>query len=197
MAQLSSSRKTWYAIGGHMEIATVFQFLFTTVPGLLATIAGIITSYMVIKKAVVSLKEKSDAKQKENFKDMLREILPEMLKEHDLETRNRYLNDRERYLQEIKDEVLKDTKDILTEIKELNMAQSKSIEVLTQSSKDVLRQRIMDIYYRGRDTKTLTIYDKEALDELYKDYKSEHGNSYIDKYYSRMETWAIMDDEDQ
>lgn len=180
-----------------MEIVTVFQFLFTTVPGLFATVAGIITSYMVIKKAVVSFKEKSDLKQKENFKEMLREILPEMLKEHDLETRNRYLNDRERYLQEIKDEVLKDTKDILTEIKELNIAQSKSIEVLTQSSKDVLRQRIMDIYYRGKDTRTLTIYDKEALDELYKDYKSERGNSYIDKYYSRMETWAIINDEEQ
>ena len=37
-------------------------------------------------------------------------------------------------------------------------------------------------------------YDKEVLDELYKDYKSQLGNSYIDKYYNRMKNWHIIDE---
>ena len=61
-----------------------------------------------------------------------------------------------------------------------------SIEVLKQGTKDVLRQKIMAIYHEYKAERAFPIHVKEALDELYKDYKKEVGNSYIDKYYGRM-----------
>ena len=47
----------------------------------------------------------------------------------------------------------------------------------------------------NKKEKRFPIHAKEALDELYKDYKAEDGNSYIDKYYARMCTWEAYDDE--
>ena len=112
-----------------------------------------------------------------------------MFLEHDLETRDKYLKDRQQYLLDIKEEVLAETKDTLEKIMQLNIEQSKSIELLTNSSKDIMRQRIMDIYHKYKREKTYPMYEKEKLEELYKDYKAEKGNSYIDKYYNRMRTW--------
>ena len=66
-----------------------------------------------------------------------------------------------------------------------------SIEVLKQGTKDVLRQKIMAIYHEYKSGRAFPIHVKEALDELYKDYKKEGGNSYIDKYYGRMSKWKI------
>lgn len=54
-----------------------------------------------------------------------------------------------------------------------------------------MRQRIMDIYHRYKKEKSYPIHEKEKLEELYKDYKAEKGNSYIDKYYNRMQTWEV------
>ena len=49
----------------------------------------------------------------------------------------------------------------------------------------------MAIYHEYKFERALPIHVKEALDELYKDYKKEGGNSYIDKYYGRMGKWKI------
>lgn len=83
---------------------------------------------------------------------------------------------------------------ILKEIKDINTKQNATIEVLAKSSRDVLREKIMEIYYRGKDSKTMVLHDKEKLDQYYKDYKAEGGNSYIDKYYNRMKEWTIIDE---
>ena len=80
----------------------------------------------------------------------------------------------------------------LQEIKEINLDQNNRIETLFDSSKDVLREKIMGIYHKNKANKTLKIYEKEALDQYYKDYKKEDGNSYIDRYYNRMCTWEII-----
>lgn len=96
--------------------------------------------------------------------------------------------------QEINTEVPKIIDNSLKEIKDLNITQNKNIELLLRSSKDILRQRIMEIYHKWKDKRMLPISEKEFLDELYKDYKAEGGNSFIDKYYSRMSNWKILDD---
>lgn len=96
--------------------------------------------------------------------------------------------------QEINNEVPKIIDNSLKEIKDLNITQNKNIELLLRSSKDILRQRIMEIYHKWKDKRMLPISEKEFLDELYKDYKAEGGNSFIDKYYGRMSTWKILDD---
>ena len=151
--------------------------------------------YNFFAKPTSKLKKKRTEEIQEQISDTLDEKLPEILLEHDLETRQKYLSDRQNYLNEIKTEVLTDVKDMLDSIYKLNLEQNESIKTLFQGNKDMLRQRIMDIYYTYRDEKKLPIHKKEALDELYKDYKAEKGNSYIDKYYNRMKLWEVYDDE--
>ena len=151
--------------------------------------------YNFFAKPTSKLKKKRTEEIQEQISDTLDEKLPEILLEHDLETRQKYLSDRQNYLNEIKTEVLTDVKDMLDSIYKLNLEQNESIKTLFQGNKDMLRQRIMDIYYTYRDEKKLPIHKKEALNELYKDYKAEKGNSYIDKYYNRMKLWEVYDDE--
>lgn len=158
---------------------------------------AIINIFKFFGKPITFFKKKKDKEYQENLKKALDDIIPEYLEQHDLQTRDRYLADRLRYLKEIKESVLKDTKDILEEIKELSIEQSKNLEKLNQSSKDVLRQKIMAIYHQYKDCRKMPIFVKEALDELYKDYKSQEGNSYIDKYYKRMSNWEIDYTEDE
>jgi hypothetical protein len=66
---------------------------------------------------------------------------------------------------------------------------------LAISAKDVLREKIMAIYHKNKTDRTMTYHEKEALDVYYKDYKKIKGNSYIDKYYTRMSLWKIVDDD--
>lgn len=156
----------------------------------------------VIKRphAFIKGKQAEEEKKKnkefyENFDKNLEEKLPKILLNHDLEIRKQCLADTQQYLTDIKEEILNDTKETLEGILKLNLEQSKNIEILYKTSKDVLRQRIMTIYHEYKKEKRFPIHVKEALDELYKDYKAENGNSYIDKYYGRMSTWETYDDE--
>ena len=151
--------------------------------------------YNFFAKPTSKLKKKKREELQNQISDTLDEKLPEILLEHDLETRQKYLNDRQQYLLDIKAEVLEDTKEILDNIYKINYEQTENIKVLSQGSKDMLRQRIMDIYHRYKTEKRMPVHAKEALDELYKDYKAQGGNSYIDKYYKRMCTWEVYDDE--
>lgn len=68
-----------------------------------------------------------------------------------------------------------------------------NVGVLTAASKDLLREQIMKIYRDGYQQRTLTIGQREELDQYYEDYKREHGNSFIDKFYHRMDTWNVID----
>lgn len=163
---------------------------------LLGALAVAITNiYNFFAKPNSNLKSRKLKQTNALVENILKEKMPKILEEHDLQTKNKYLSDRRRCLEEIKASVLADTKDTLEEIKELNLKQTESIEILYKTSKDVLRQRIMNIYHTYKIEKRMPIHAREALDELYKDYKAENGNSYIDKYYSRMVTWETYDDE--
>lgn len=160
-----------------------------------AVVAAITTIIKFFKQPFIwgkNKKEQLKEQRKLEIKEVLIEEMPEKFLEHDLETRNKYLSDRQKYLKEIKEEVHKEIKDTLDEIKQLNIEQTKQISLIHQSSKDMLRQRIMMIYHNCRESKKISIYDREALDEAYKDYKAEGGNSYIDKYYSRTIDWETF-----
>lgn len=177
-----------------MKILSISQFcdIIILVSALCIAITNI---YNFFAKPTTKLKKKKTEELNNQISDILDKKLPEILLEHDLETRQKYLDDRQNCLNEIKTAVLTDVKDTLDSIYKLNLEQNESIKTLSQGNKDMLRQRIMDIYYTYRDEKKLPIHKKEALDELYKDYKAEGGNSYIDKYHNRMKTWEIYDDE--
>lgn len=179
--------------------SSTFYMVCSLIALIASTITALCTIFNFIKKPAKKYKEKlekeqkdHDCKLKKEIIDSFKEILPELLKAHDLEVRNRYLADRERYLHEIKDSVLSDTKDELHQVKVLGL----QYEALVISARDVLREKIVKIYLSNKDEKTITMIERERLDQFYKDYKALNGNSYIDKYYNRMKKWEVIDDDD-
>lgn len=162
------------------------------------TIIKIINSFA---KPSSKIKKKQEEKERERMRNFLKEIMPEFFKQHDEEFKKLILQNEDTYINEVKDRVVEELKEGLKEIKDINKNQNKQLDELNEklmlinnSSKDVMRQKIMSIYHNNKKQKTLSIYDKETLDELYKDYKSQLGNSYIDKYYNRMKNWNIIDE---
>lgn len=145
--------------------------------------------YDFFAKPTSKLKQRAINRQKERIGVILNEKVPEILLKHDLETRDKYKSDRERYLNEIKNAVL-------SEIKEDISSNNKTIEALVISAKDVLREKIMAIYHKNKFNRTLTEYEREALNQYYVDYKALEGNSYIDKRYARMDKWKVIYDDD-
>lgn len=170
---------------------TTFGLICGAIILLASTITAIFTIYNTIKNPAKKYKERHDAELKEKICQTLKEILPELLREHDLETKERYKADREQYLNEIKLSVLSDTRAELDQVKILGI----QYESLVISARDVLREKIIKIYNDNKDNKTLTILEREKLDQFYKDYKALDGNSYIDKYYNRMKKWTVVDDD--
>ena len=124
-------------------------------------------------------KKKTD----EVFKDKVLEILNEELP-------NLFKN--ENILNKVKQEVLKEMQSEVDQISNL----AKQYEALAVSAKDVLREKIMQIYFKNKKDKIMTLHEKEALDQYYIDYKAIKGNSYIDKYYNRMKKWSVVEDDE-
>ena len=135
------------------------------------------------------LKQKVTDKEKKRIVAVIDEKLPAILHDHDLKIRDRYKNDRQNYLNEIKAEVL-------AEIGGEISTNTKTIDALVISAKDVLREKIMAIYHKNKYNRTLTEYEREALNQYYIDYKALNGNSYIDKRYGRMNKWKVIYDDD-
>ena len=135
------------------------------------------------KKANDKLNEKIDAR--------IDQKVPELLKKRDEETREKYLAQRMNYLNEIQTEVTNNISIPIEDISKNMVVLTEAIATLQKGTKDVLRQKIMDIYHEFKAERRFPVYSKEKLDELYKDYKAEGGNSYIDKYYGRMSKWDV------
>lgn len=142
-------------------------------------------------KPIRFFKQKTDINFEDKVCAIVKKVLPQMFLEHDIETRNKYRADREAYLQDIKAQVLKSIQGELGQIAQL----SEKYEALVISAKDVLREKIMGIYHKNKRERTLTLSEKEALDQYYIDYKAMKGNSYIDKYYKRMKKWKVDEDD--
>ena len=166
-----------------------------------ALTAAILQLYSFFAKPTSFLKKRAIEQEQKRIKEVLNETLPPILEARDLTTRDKYRQDRQNYLEEIKGEVETQIKndfgDTIQEIKDINVKQNETIDVLARSSRDILREKIMAIYHKGKKTKTLMLWEKEALTQYYIDYKAEGGNSYIDKYYSRMIAWAVIDELDE
>lgn len=150
-------------------------------------------AYFTILKVVNSLaKPTSKFKQREREKEekKIRFLVEEILAKE---------------LQRIKEEINKNTDKKINEIKNINVDQSQEIDKigdriksLESSSRDVLKQRIMDFYHLNKATRTIKIYDKECLDDLYAHYKKQDGSSeYMDRCYKRMCSWTVIYDEEK
>lgn len=144
-----------------------------------------------IKQTAEDIKEKQEKELNDKIDARLKEVLPGILEKHDLETRQKYLNDRTRYLTEIKDEVVRVMQQKLDAV-DLHDSQ---MEVFTEVLKELLRERIMAIYSRNRCRRKLEEHEKIELDRSYDSYKSINGNSYIDEFYARMSAWEVIPDD--
>lgn len=173
-----------------------------TIGGVSITLSGVVDLIILIgalcaaiykiwdffAKPTSNLKKRSVEKEKARIIAILDEELPKRLEAHDLETRKKYLADRQQYLKEIKDEVIKTIGGSVTQNQD-------DLEALKISARDVLREKIMRIYREGRVTRTMHEDDRDALIQYYKDYKALKGNSYIDDRYDRMKKWTVVYDD--
>lgn len=153
-----------------------------------ALCAAIYKIWDFFAKPTSTLKQRGRDKERARIKAILDEELPKRFEAHDLETRKKYLSDRQNYLEEIKNEVIK--------VVGGNVSRNDAdLEALKISARDVLREKIMGIYRRGKGTRSMHEDDRDALIQYYKDYKALKGNSYIDDRYERMKKWAVVYDE--
>ncbi len=58
--------------------------------------------------------------------------------------------------------------------------------------KCLLRSKMLDIYYRNKDKKTIRQYEKENFVLLYIAYKALKGNSFIDDINEEVKTWEVI-----
>lgn len=154
-----------------------------------ALCAAIYKIYDFFATPTSKIKQRAQEKDKARIRAIINEIMPQILYEHDLKTREKYRDDRQNYLNEIKEEILQEIGDDLS-------SNTETIEALVISAKDVLREKIMAIYHKNKYNRTLTEYEREALNQYYVDYKALNGNSYIDKRYNRMNKWKVIYDDD-
>lgn len=173
-----------------------------TIGGVTITLGGVVDLIILIgalcaaiykiwdffAKPTSKLKLKIKEKRKAEIVAVLDEVLPQRLYDHDLQTRDKYKADRQRYLVEIKDEVIKQVGGTIDKNEE-------DLEALMISQRDVLREKIMRIYHSYKHERAFPLYEQEALKQYYKDYKKLNGNSYIDKYYGRMDKWQVIYDD--
>ena len=163
-----------------------------------AVLVAITTIYNFFRKAGIGVKNKVDEARQaqedelnERIDERLREVLPDILVEHDLETRDKYRADRQRYLVEIRDNVVEEISE------QLHSVENHEAQMLTFNEvlKELLRERIMVIFGRNRVRRQLEEHEKVELTRAYTLYKAIGGNSYIDDYYARMQTWEIIPDD--
>ena len=154
-----------------------------------ALCAAIYKIYDFFATPTSKIKQRTQEREKVRIKAVIDEIMPQILHNHDLKTREKYKSDRQNYLNEIKQE-------ILSEIGDNIQTNTRTIDALVISAKDVLREKIMAIYHKNKYNRTLTEYEREALNQYYIDYKALNGNSYIDKRYARMNKWKVIYDDD-
>lgn len=66
------------------------------------------------------------------------------------------------------------------------------IDQLRNSSNDLLRKDMTDIYYKYLPYKKILQYEKECFIKLYDDYTRQDGNSYIQHIYTEMMSWEVV-----
>lgn len=145
----------------------------------------------MLGKPIKLFKNRADENFEEKVIAVLHKVLPDILLSHDHETRIKYLADRKQYLDDIKNEVVREISSKLDSVDALSV-QYKALEI---SAKDVLREKIVCMYENNKDARKLRHFERRALDQYYIDYKAMNGNSYIDIIYNRMITWEVEPDD--
>lgn len=92
----------------------------------------------------------------------------------------------------------------LDELKDMTMEQEAqldeiqdAIDLLNQSQLDMMRYNMNKIYYKYREYKKILSADKKAFIKIYNDYKTMHGNTWIDQLYAELKDWPIVEEEQE
>ena len=150
-------------------------------------IGALVLAFDRIIKPILFLKKRTNTSFEEKITDTLKKFLPDIM-------RNYFEEAKQQIIKDTTDKVMSKIKDELTQVELLE--QQYNILVLT--AKDVLREKIMKIYNDFRRERKIPLSKKEQLEQYYVDYKKLNGNSYIDKYYNRIQRWEVIeDDEDE
>lgn len=72
-------------------------------------------------------------------------------------------------------------------------AMYKFAKAMLEATKCSLRNDILSIYDRCKDTKKITKYQLESIEYSYKQYKALKGNSFVDAIYSKVHTFELID----
>lgn len=68
------------------------------------------------------------------------------------------------------------------------------LDLVLNSSNNLLRKEMTDIYYRYLPYKRILQYDKKQFIRLKTDYENQGGNSYIGEIWKEMEDWEVVMD---
>lgn len=63
---------------------------------------------------------------------------------------------------------------------------------IAEGVKCLLRSKMLEIYYRNKDTETIRQYEKENFLLLYAAYKALKGNSFIDDIKEEIRKWKVV-----
>lgn len=143
-------------------------------------------------------KKKQDEAHEEKFLEYVEKHLPKYLEEHDKQTREKYLQDRLNYLNEIRDEVLRNIQTELNEVQTLECQYEKTniiLEQIATGMKNVLREKINIIFNKNKKDQTISYHEREELNMYYHDYKVMGGNSYIDGRMAIMDSWKVINED--
>lgn len=102
---------------------------------------------------------------------------------------------REEIVKEVSASVSKELVPHLNEIHQQNLEQSEDIRLLTETTRNSIGAEILAFYEAHKTTKTITLNEKDAIEDLYKSYKAIKGNHYVDRIYLRIITWTVLDEE--
>lgn len=58
--------------------------------------------------------------------------------------------------------------------------------------KCLLRAKMLDVYYKNIDTKTIRQYEFENFLHMYSAYKAMGGNSFIDQVHEEVTSWRVV-----
>ena len=72
-----------------------------------------------------------------------------------------------------------------------------NINKLINSSNDMLRKELVDIYYKFLPYKKIPVYTKKTFMRLYEDYHLQGGNSFIEEVYKEVISWETVDNEEE
>lgn len=163
-----------------------------------ATLIALGNIYKIFKKPVDSAQNHQKEMMREIAEENFDEKILEVFQKHSEQTKEEHKQERAEERAELLDEMEKLIVDKVQpnfdRIEQINIEQNQKIELLMASSRDMLRQHIIDIYRKNKHRRILTETEREFLDDCFRDYQREDGNGYIEKLYHRMDDWKIDDE---